>query len=98
MATKLGVTPHQLRKAAGDMGDLRDRVQGILDKLERSVGTKENAWGKDSYGATFAEGPQGYIASHENLRVQTGNVAETLGSYSTGQYRAADLLEKQDHF
>ncbi|RDI46134.1 WXG100 family type VII secretion target [Nocardia mexicana] len=97
MATKVGVTPHQLRKAAGDMGDLRDRVRGILDKLERSVGSKENAWGNDSYGSTFAGGEHGYIASHENLRVQMGNMATTIGSYSTGQYKAADLLEKQDH-
>ncbi|MBF6327548.1 WXG100 family type VII secretion target [Nocardia transvalensis] len=95
-ATRVEVTPAQLRRAAGDMGELRDRVRGILDTLEKSLATKGAAWGDDSYGSTFADGEQGYVAAHRSLRDGMGKTAETIGSYSTGQYHAADVLELQD--
>ncbi|MEC3915046.1 WXG100 family type VII secretion target [Nocardia sp. CDC160] len=97
MAPKVGVTPEQLRGAAGQMADLRDRVHGILDTLEKSLSAKGNAWGGDGYGSTFADGEQGYLAAHRNLAEGIANTATTLGSYAEGQYRAADLLAHTDH-
>ncbi|MEV6560158.1 WXG100 family type VII secretion target [Nocardia sp. NPDC051756] len=96
MASKVGVTPEQLRSAAGKMGLLRDRMNDILSTLESSLATKGAAWGGDGYGSTFADGPEGYVAAHKNLAEGIGNTAVTLGSYSAGQYKAADLLARMD--
>lgn len=96
VAPKVGVTPEQLRGAAGRMGDLRDRVDGILATLERSLQAKGSAWGGDGYGSTFADGDQGYIAAHKNLAEGIGNTAKTLDSYADGQNKAADLLAHTD--
>ncbi|MFF0607247.1 WXG100 family type VII secretion target [Nocardia tengchongensis] len=96
MAPKVGVTPAQLRGAAGQLADLRDRVDGILTTLETSLSAKGAAWGGDGYGSTFADGEQGYLAAHKNLSEGIGNTAETLDSYAAGQYRAADLLAHTD--
>ncbi|MEV6276362.1 WXG100 family type VII secretion target [Nocardia sp. NPDC051832] len=95
---KFGVTPWQLRSAAGKMGDLRDQVNGILGTLERSLAAKGAAWGGDGYGSTFADGTQGYLAAWENLTEGMDNTVTTLDSYSDGQYKAAELLERTDHF
>jgi hypothetical protein len=78
------------------MGDLRDRVNGIRITLENSLATKGAAWGGDGYGTTFADGPEGYLAARKNLTEGLGNTAETLDSYSDGQYKAAKLLETTD--
>ncbi|MEV0463186.1 WXG100 family type VII secretion target [Nocardia tengchongensis] len=96
MASKVGVTPEQLRGAAGQMADLRDRVDGILSRLETSLSAKGTAWGGDGYGSTFADGDQGYVAAHKNLAEGIGNTAETLGSYADGQRKAAKLLAHTD--
>lgn len=78
------------------MGDLRDRMNGILATLESSLAAKGAAWGGDGYGSNFADGPQGYVAARENLTEGIGNTAKTLDSYSDGQYKAADLLARTD--
>lgn len=96
MASKVGVTPEQLRSAAGKMGLLRDRMNDILSTLESSLATKGAAWGGDGYGSTFADGPEGYVAAHKNLTEGIGNTAVTLDSYCAGQYKAADLLARMD--
>ncbi|WP_067845395.1 WXG100 family type VII secretion target [Nocardia lijiangensis] len=96
MATKVGQSPGQLRRAAGAMGDLRDRVNGILTTLETSLAAKGAAWGGDGYGTAFADGPEGYVAARENLTEGLGNTAKTLDSYSDGQYKAATLLARTD--
>lgn len=96
MASKVGVTPEQLRSAAGKMGLLRDRMNDILSTLESALAAKGAAWGGDGYGSTFADGPEGYVAAHKNLTEGIGNTAVTLDSYSAGQYRAADLLARMD--
>ncbi|WP_097245079.1 WXG100 family type VII secretion target [Nocardia amikacinitolerans] len=96
MATKVGITPDQLRRAAGAMGDLRDRVNGILTTLETSLDSRGAAWGGDGYGSTFADGPEGYLAARKNLTEGIGNTAKTLDSYSDGQYKAAKLLARTD--
>ncbi|MFI6996632.1 WXG100 family type VII secretion target [Nocardia sp. NPDC050175] len=96
MASKVGVTPDELRSAAGKMGALRDRMNDILSTLESSLSTKGPAWGGDGYGSTFADGPQGYVAAHKNLSKGIGNTAKTLDSYSDGQYKAAELLARMD--
>ncbi|MEU8900871.1 hypothetical protein [Nocardia sp. NPDC048505] len=93
---KLEVTPGRLRGAAGQMGDLRDRVHVILDTLEHALAAQGAAWGGDGYGSTFADGPQGYLAARENLTEGLSNTATTLDSYSDGQYAAAKLLERMD--
>lgn len=96
MALKVAVTPEQLRGAAGRMAELRDRVDGILGTLEKSLSAKGSAWGGDGYGSTFADGDQGYLAAHQNLSEGIGKTAKTLGSYADGQYKAADLLARTD--
>ncbi|MGV9662196.1 WXG100 family type VII secretion target [Nocardia niigatensis] len=96
MAPKVGVTPEQLRGAAGQMADLRDRVDEILARLEKSLSAKGTAWGGDGYGSAFADGDQGYLAAHKNLSEGIGNTAETLDSYAEGQNQAADLLAHTD--
>ncbi|MFC9435202.1 WXG100 family type VII secretion target [Nocardia sp. NPDC057030] len=96
MASKIGVTPEQLRSAAGKMGLLQDRMNDILSTLESALATKGAAWGGDGYGSTFADGPEGYVAAHKNLTDGIGKTAATLGSYSAGQYQAADLLARMD--
>ncbi|QBS44653.1 WXG100 family type VII secretion target [Nocardia sp. CS682] len=96
MASKVGVTPEQLRGAAGKMGGLSDRMHGILRTLESALAAKGAAWGGDGYGSTFADGPQGYVAAYKNLTEGIGNTAETFRSYSAGQYKAADLLARTD--
>jgi hypothetical protein len=78
---KVGVTSDQLRGAAGKMGDLRDRVNGIRITLENSLATKGAAWGGDGYGTTFADGPEGYLAARKNLTEGLGN---TPGGPVTG--------------
>ncbi|WP_194820138.1 WXG100 family type VII secretion target [Nocardia sp. XZ_19_385] len=95
---KVGVTPGQLRSAAGKMGDLRDQMNEILRTLEHALAAKGAAWGGDGYGSTFADGPQGYLAAWENLTEGIGNTATTLDSYSDGQYEAAKLLASTDRF
>ncbi|MFJ9366289.1 WXG100 family type VII secretion target [Nocardia sp. NPDC101769] len=97
VATKVGVTPAQLRGAAGRMRALEDRVDGILATLERSLAQRGMAWGDDSYGSAFADGAQGYSAAHSNLHDGIRNMATTLGSYAQGQDEAADSLERMDH-
>ncbi|WP_433561957.1 WXG100 family type VII secretion target [Nocardia sp. CA-151230] len=97
MATKVGVSPGQLRGAAGQMQDLENRVNGILATLEQALSAKGAVWGDDSYGSTFADGGQGYTAAHANLRDGLRNMATTLGSYASGQNEAADTLERMDH-
>ncbi|WP_378737187.1 WXG100 family type VII secretion target [Nocardia brasiliensis] len=96
MAGRVEVTPGQLRRVAGDMGELRRRVHRILDDLESALAERGAAWGGDGYGSTFADGETGYLAAHQNLKTGMQNVASTLGSYAAGQYRSADLLERQD--
>lgn len=96
VATKLGITPDRLRRAAGAMGDLRDQVNGILATLETSLDTRGAAWGGDGYGTTFADGPEGYLAARKNLTEGISNTAKTLDSYSDGQYKAAALLARTD--
>ncbi|MET8777770.1 hypothetical protein ABZV58_22430 [Nocardia sp. NPDC004654] len=96
MATKLGITPDRLRRAAGAMGDLRDQVNGILATLETSLDTRGAAWGGDGYGTTFADGPEGYLAARKNLTEGISNTAKTLDSYSDGQDKAAALLARTD--
>ncbi len=101
VATKVEVTPAQLRGAAAHMGELRDRVGAILLNLESSLATKGAPWGDDGYGQPFADGSggqPGYLAARENLTTGLRNVRTTLDSYSDGQYRAATLLERQDRF
>ncbi|MFD6395237.1 WXG100 family type VII secretion target [Nocardia sp. NPDC060249] len=96
MVSKVGVTPEQLRGAAGKMGDLRDRMNTILTTLESSLDAKGAAWGGDGYGATFADGDQGYVAARENLTEGIGNTAKTFDSYSDGQYKAAGILARTE--
>ncbi|WP_405162919.1 WXG100 family type VII secretion target [Nocardia sp. NBC_01499] len=96
MASKVGVTPEQLRSAAGKMGMLRDRMNDILSTLETSLVSKGAAWGGDGYGSSFADGPQGYVAAHKNLTEGMSNTAKTLDSYADGQYEAAELLARMD--
>ncbi|MFD7841925.1 WXG100 family type VII secretion target [Nocardia sp. NPDC059764] len=96
MAAKVGVTPEQLRGAAGKMADLRNRVDGIRATLEKSLAAKGSAWGGDGYGSTFADGEQGYLAAHENLAEGIAKTADTLDSYADGQHKAADLLAHTD--
>lgn len=97
MATKVQVTPSQLQNAAGEMATIQGRVSAILTTLEDSLAARGSAWGDDSYGATFADGPAGYIAARKNLTEGMANVAKTLGSYSDGQRKAAKILAAQDH-
>lgn len=79
------------------MRELEGRVNGILATLENSLSDKGPAWGDDSYGGTFADGAQGYIAAHANLHDGIRNMATTLGSYADGQDEAATTLEQMDH-
>ncbi|MET8871588.1 hypothetical protein [Nocardia sp. NPDC004604] len=97
MAEKVRVTPEQLRCAARDMGILRDRVAAILTNLETSLAAKGAAWGNDSYGSNFADGPDGYTLTHTEITKGMGDLTTTLGSYSDGQYKAATALAN-DHF
>lgn len=92
----MGVTPDRLRGAAKRMGDLRNRVTSILDTLETSLAAEGPAWGGDGYGSTFADGPTGYLAAHENLTEGIADTATTLASYRDGQDDAADLLERME--
>ncbi|MFD4438588.1 WXG100 family type VII secretion target [Nocardia sp. NPDC058519] len=96
MASKVGVTPEQVRGAAGKMGDLRDRMNTILTNLAASLDAKGAPWGGDGYGSTFADGDQGYIAARENLTTGIGNTAKTFDSYSDGQYKAVELLARTE--
>ncbi|AYF75206.1 hypothetical protein D7D52_16540 [Nocardia yunnanensis] len=91
------MTPEQLRGAAGQMAALRDRVDGIRANLEKALSAKGIAWGADSYGGTFADGDQGYLAAHRNLADGLAKTATTLGSYAGGQVEAADVLAHTDH-
>ncbi|APA97429.1 hypothetical protein [Nocardia seriolae] len=79
------------------MQDLEDRVNRILATLEGSLSAAGAAWGEDSYGSTFADGDQGYVAAHANLRDGIRNMATTLGSHASGQREAADTLERMNH-
>ncbi|MFB7724252.1 hypothetical protein [Nocardia sp. NPDC056100] len=97
MAAKVGASASRLRGAAGQMDELNLRVTGILNKLENSLSAKGSAWGNDGYGATFAEGDQGYNAAHANLKSGFAQLAGTFKSYADGQRDAATLLEKNDH-
>ncbi|WP_433195552.1 WXG100 family type VII secretion target [Nocardia sp. CA-107356] len=97
MAEKVRVTPEQLRSAARDMGILRDRVGAILTNLETSLAAKGAAWGNDSYGSNFADGPEGYTLTHADIEKGMGDLRTTLDSYSDGQYKAATALAN-DHF
>ncbi|MFC9895754.1 WXG100 family type VII secretion target [Nocardia sp. NPDC127579] len=92
----LDVTPGQLRGAAGRMADLRDRVDGVRRTLESALAVKGSAWGADGYGSTFADGPEGYLAAHDNLLLGLADTAATLGSYADGQLEAAALLARTD--
>ncbi|MEV0767904.1 MULTISPECIES: hypothetical protein [Nocardia] len=96
MASKVGVTPEQVRGAAAKMGDLRDRLNAILTNLETSLDARGAAWGGDGYGSTFADGDQGYLAARENLTEGIRNTAMTFDSYSDGQYEAATLLARTE--
>ncbi|MRH92519.1 hypothetical protein GFY24_34730 [Nocardia sp. SYP-A9097] len=93
MASKVGASTSELRGAAGKMDQLNVRLTGILNRLESSLSAKGDAWGNDSYGATFAEGDQGYKAAHENLKTGFTHLATTFKSYSDGQHDAATLLD-----
>ncbi|MBU3067422.1 WXG100 family type VII secretion target [Nocardia sp. NEAU-G5] len=95
---QVGVTPNQLRRAAADMGDLSTQVSGILRRLESGLSGYGAAWGNDSYGNSFAAGARGYNSANSNLQDGLGKLSQTLESYSSGQYRAADELQQQDHF
>ncbi|WP_156959404.1 hypothetical protein [Nocardia sp. BMG51109] len=87
--------PDKFRTAAGKTGDVRDRIQGVLDNLSASL-DPGSPWGNDKIGSQFHDGPNGYGASKKNLFENGGNFQTTFGRFSDGQRDAATKLESQD--
>ncbi|MGW6724408.1 hypothetical protein ACWF9G_00760 [Nocardia sp. NPDC055029] len=96
MADKVKVYEDLLRKAAGKTGDVRDRVNGVLDNLVNSLDARGEPWGHDTTGNAFAEGESGYKAGRDGLLESGRNAAKTMDSYSDAQTTAADKLRDMD--
>lgn len=97
MATRVGATPEQLLSAAGRMHELSTRMTGIANRLQSALSAQGAAWGNDSYGSAFTDGPQGYTAAHTNLETGFRDLATTLQSYADGQVQAAGTLAGMEH-
>ncbi|WP_067860975.1 hypothetical protein [Nocardia shimofusensis] len=89
--------PPLLDKAAQATGEVRDRINGVLNTLATSLASRGEPWGNDKLGKQFAEGDHGYTKSRENLEKSAENMATSFGNFSKTQTDAARELRKMDH-
>ncbi|MBB5912863.1 hypothetical protein BJY24_001730 [Nocardia transvalensis] len=99
MADKLEAEAALFRKAAEKTGDVRDKINGVLDTLKANLDSRGTPWGTDSIGSQFAHGEGGeggYLDSRKNMVEGAQNVAGTMDSFHQGQVKSAAYLEKME--
>ncbi|QLY31849.1 hypothetical protein [Nocardia huaxiensis] len=85
-----------LGKAGGKTGDVRDRINKVLDTLESSLAARGRPWGTDEIGDQFANGANGYQATSVNLVKGGRNMSGTFDNFSDAQLKAAKDLRDTD--
>lgn len=98
MATTLEVYEDRLRTAGAATDGVRDRVLGVLGRLQTAINGRGEPWGGDgdTIGHQFASGPEGYLANRDGLIESTTNIAGTFGKFSDAQYDAADEVRAME--
>jgi uncharacterized protein YukE len=96
MTDPLGVTPDGVRATAKDLGDVSSRMHQVLSTLVSKLAAEGPAWGDDSMGHAFANGPNGYLAQVDYVKDSIDAKTGLLDDYSDGLKTAADTLEQLD--
>ncbi|NKY88771.1 hypothetical protein [Nocardia veterana] len=99
MADRLEAEAELFRKAAYRTGDVRDRINNVLNTLRANLAARGNPWGTDSIGHQFAHGAGGeggYLDSKKNMIQGAENVAGTMDSFHQGQIKSAEYLESME--
>lgn len=98
MADRVNYNDEAFRAAARSTGGVRDRVNGVLNDLERNINGRGEPWGGDSLGQSFYNGQNndGYGSGKTNLITSGRNVAGTMGAFHDGQVETADYLRDME--
>lgn len=88
MATRITITPEDLRKSSTDMHDKAEQIRGILTDLLKEIDNLKSTW----EGASQSQ----FIGAYDDLQPQLNKFPEVLDGLS-GQLKAvADTLEQTD--
>lgn len=96
MTDPLKVTPDGLRATSDHLEDTSDKVKKVLTSLNAKLDGEGPAWGHDSIGDGFANGPDGYLAQLDWVNSSVGAKTKLLDGYSDSMRTTADTLEVQD--
>ncbi|GGL23644.1 hypothetical protein [Nocardia jinanensis] len=98
MGDRVDYNDEAFRAAAERTGGVRDRINGVIGRLETSINGRGAPWGDDSLGLSFANGQDGngYVPSKKNLIDSANNVAGTMGQFHDGQVESADYLQDME--
>jgi uncharacterized protein YukE len=93
----LDVDPDALRRAAGEMTQLRDELHGAIAALEAALARRGTPWRHGAFGRAFADGAHGYPAASDDLLRSAGNLVATLGDFASAMAGTADEFQGVDH-
>lgn len=98
MSDRVDYNDEAFRLAAERTGGVRDRINGVIGRLETTINGRGEPWGSDSLGRSFADGQDGngYVLSKGNLLGSARNVAGTMGSFHDGQVESANYLRDME--
>jgi uncharacterized protein YukE len=96
MSEPLEVTPDGLRATSDHLEDASDKVKQVLTALNAKLEAEGPAWGHDSTGNGFANGPDGYLAQLDWVNSSIGAKTKLLDGYSESLRNTANTLEAQD--
>jgi uncharacterized protein YukE len=96
MSEPLGVSPAELRATADHLADVSSRMKQVLSSVNGKLSGEGAAWGDDSIGHGFANGPNGYLAQVDWVNGSIHAKTDLLDGYSNDLRTAANTLEQQD--
>ena len=96
MAEQFGVTPPELRRVYGDLGEVSSRMTAVMSSLRAQLGAEGAGWGNDSLGHQFANGPSGYLAQRNWVQGSVDAKIILLDYYSEQLRNAAHSFEHSD--
>lgn len=97
MSEAIAVNTDALKKAGDRMSVLQASVDSIVKKLDDAVGSVgASAWGKDAFGAEFANGESGYIVSRRSLLKGGRDISATISSFGSGMREGVKNLRNAE--
>ncbi|MBL1075209.1 hypothetical protein JK358_12480 [Nocardia sp. 2] len=96
MSGRLEAYKDLLRTAKSRTTTVQEGLESVLATLEGALGGRVAPWGDDTLGNNFSNGPEGYLASRDNMVRGARNMAGTFGNVADGQADALELLSRMD--